>query len=147
MERNEKGTLLKVSQIKPFQKGINTKVKIVKVENPIEVFSRGKKHRVCEALVGDETGCLVMTLWDDEIDRASEGTVIKIENAYTDMYRGSLRLSTGKYGSFEVIEDNIPSVNIQNNLSRGFRQHHYRIPDSIANSPPVKPSKQRRKRR
>jgi len=44
--------------------------------------------------------------------------VIKIRNGFVSLFRGSMRLNVGRYGSFEAVED-APEmeVNTENNLS------------------------------
>jgi replication factor A1 len=43
-------------------------VRVVKAEGPRSVSGRdGMTRRVADALVGDETGSMVMTLWDRNV--------------------------------------------------------------------------------
>jgi replication factor A1 len=79
--------------------------------------SDGSTHRVADILVGDETGCITMTLWDDAIDKVNEADVINVKNGYVSLFKGSMRLNTGKYGSFDKSEKTIGDVNTENNLS------------------------------
>lgn len=103
-----------------YSRGVNTTVKVVSKTEPREVTSRsdGSAHRVCEALVGDDTGSLYLTLWDDAIDDVVEEQVLKISNGYVNLFRGSMRLNIGRYGSSEVVEEApFEDVNLDNNLS------------------------------
>lgn len=75
-----------------------------------------KFHKVCEALVGDETGSIYLSLWDEQADEIQKGKHYRITNAYTSMYRNSLRLNIGKYGKIEEIEADF-EINTANNLS------------------------------
>jgi len=112
----EEGGLAKIEQLKPNTRSVNLVVKVVSVSEPRTVS--GGAHRVADILVGDETGAIYLTLWDDAIDRVKEGVVIKIKNGFISLFRGSMRLNVGKYGSFEVLEE-APEmeVNTENNLS------------------------------
>ncbi len=75
-------------------------------------------HRVVDALVGDETGCIYLNLWDDNIEKAKEGDTLNIKNGYINLFRGNMRLNIGRYGSFEIVkESQIKEVNTENNLS------------------------------
>jgi replication factor A1 len=100
-------------------RGINVKVRVVEKSEPRTVFSRrdNTEHRVTEALVGDETGSIQLTLWDDAIDEIVVDDVISIKNGYINTFRGSMRLNIGRYGTSEKIEEEIPTVNSENNLS------------------------------
>ena len=117
-ERSEEP--VKVGDLNTYSRGVNTTVKVVSKTEPREVTSRsdGSAHRVCEALVGDETGSLYLTLWDDAIDEVVEEQVLQITNGYVNLFRGSMRLNIGRYGSYEVVEEApFEDVNLDNNLS------------------------------
>ena len=65
MSQDEEKT--QVGNLTPQSRRINVTVKVVS-KNPVrEVVSRrdGSTHRVTEALVGDETGSILLNLWDD----------------------------------------------------------------------------------
>ncbi len=109
-----------VEDLRPGLRGINIKVKCKSMNEEREVVSRktGETLRVTEALVGDETGSILLTLWNDDIDKMIIDHIDKIENGYTSIFRSSLRLNIGKYGTIEEIEGDSPTeVNIDNNLS------------------------------
>ena len=109
------GEFVKVETLQPYAKSVNIKVKVVNVGEVREV-SMGER-KVADALVGDETGCILMTLWDDDITKYEEGDAVQITNGYVSVFRGSMRLSAGRYGAAEKIEEEIPEVNTENNLS------------------------------
>ncbi len=113
-----RGIFLKVSGLKPLQKkiGIVVRAQDKTEERQVSTPSDGKFHRVCEALVGDESGCILLSLWDEHVDLVQKGGYYKIGNAYTSMFRGSIRLSAGKYGSISPAEGKF-DVNTANNLS------------------------------
>lgn len=117
-ERSEEP--VKVGDLNTYSRGVNTTVKVVSKTEPREVTSRsdGSAHKVCEALVGDDTGSLYLTLWDEAIDDVVEEQVLKITNGYVNLFRGSMRLNIGRYGSSEVVEEApFEDVNLDNNLS------------------------------
>lgn len=109
-------------------RNVNLTLRILNVGDERRVFSRkdGNEHRVAEALVGDETGVVYMTLWDNEIDevRALEGSTVKLRNGYVTMFRNSIRLGKGRFGKLEEADREIEKVNESNNVSErrvGFR--------------------------
>jgi len=110
---------VKVSDLQAFSKQVNTTVKIVQKGEARETVSRqdGTTHRVLDALVGDETGAIYMTLWDDNIDKVNEGDSVTVKNGYVRPFKGSMRLNIGRYGSLEPAETALGEVNTQNNLS------------------------------
>ncbi len=109
---------LKVKDLTPETKSVNLTVKVVSVNEPEAVPSRGGGVRhVTEARVGDETATVVMSLWEKQSEGISEGTVLRIENGYVSLVRGHMRLNVGKYGRMNVSKTSIEQVNTEENLS------------------------------
>jgi replication factor A1 len=107
-----------VGELSPRSREVNIKVKVVKINEIREVTSRrdGSINRVTEALVGDETGSVYLTLWNENIDKVEVDSTIKIENGYCNLFKGNMRLNIGRYGSMSEIEEDI-TANTENNLS------------------------------
>jgi len=118
-EPSESEELVKVETLTPNSRGVNTIVKVVSKGEIRSVTGRDYSvRRVTDALVGDETASIYMTLWDEKIDAINDGTTLRITNGYINLFRGNMRLNVGKYGSYEVLEDSpIAEVNTENNLS------------------------------
>ena len=116
---SESEELVKIETLTPQSRGVNTIVKVVSKGEVRSVTGRDYSvRRVADALVGDETGCIYMTLWDDKIDAINEEATLQITNGYINLFRGNMRLNIGKYGSYEVLDDSpIAEVNTENNLS------------------------------
>ncbi len=113
--------MMSVSDLGPRSRKVNVKVKVVELNEAREVTSRkdGSVNRVTEALVGDDTGVIFLTLWNDDIDRVSVDSALKISNGYCNVFKNSLRLNIGRYGSIEETEEDI-TANTDNNLSDRF---------------------------
>ena len=110
---------MKVENLKTYSRRVNVKVKVLSKTESREVTSKrsGSTFNVAEALVGDETGCVLLDLWEDDIEKFDEGDIINIRNGYVKLFRESMRLNIGRYGQAEKIEEDIPEVNTENNLS------------------------------
>jgi len=106
---------VKVESLEPYARDVNTIVKIVNVGEP-RVVSRGER-RIADALAGDETASIILNLWDDDIDTYTEGDVVEVKNGYVSVFRGSMRLTSGRYGTLEKSEEEISEVNTDVNLS------------------------------
>jgi len=118
-ETSESKEFVKIEKLTPSSRGVNVIVKVVSKGESRNVMGRGGPHRVADALVGDETGCVYLTLWDDNIDQIKEEETISITNGYVNLFRGNMRLNIGRYGSFEVLDESpIEEVNTENNLSQ-----------------------------
>ena len=118
-ETSESEELIKIEKLTPSSREVNIIVKVVSKSQVRDVTGRDyTRRRVADALVGDETGCVYLTLWDDNIDKINEGATIRITNGYVNLFRGNMRLNIGRYGSFQVLEESpITEVNTENNLS------------------------------
>jgi replication factor A1 len=122
---------IKIEELETGSRNVDTMVKVIHISTPKRVTSRRdlSSHRVAEALVGDDTGSVYMTLWDDDITKIEEDQYLEIKNAHIKLFRESIRLSLGRYGSYDVV-DNSPfeEVKLENNLSdRHYesRRHDY----------------------
>ncbi|MFW6109425.1 MAG: hypothetical protein ACOC6N_03145 [archaeon] len=114
------GPQMKIGELENYSRKIYAVAKVISMGESREVTSRkdNSVHHVCEALVADDTGSILLTLWDEAIDEVEEGMVLQLNNAYVNVFRGSMRLNLGKYGSFEVLDDApFEDVELENNLS------------------------------
>lgn len=109
----------KVGQLTLSSKAVNVTAKVVSKSEVKSVTSGkdGMPHQVCDALVGDGTGCIVLTLWDKNIEAANVGETVRIENGYVSLYRGNMRLNVGRFGKIEKTEALREKVDTTNNLS------------------------------
>jgi replication factor A1 len=110
----------KVGDLTPQSKAVNVTAKVVsKTEiREIPMGRDGSPHKVCDALIGDETGVVYLTLWDDNIEKVNEGDSVRIENGYVTLFKGNIRLNIGKYGKLEPAKEPLSvEVNSENNVS------------------------------
>ena len=120
MSDYEEETQMKIGDLKSYSRKVYTVAKVISIGEPREVTSRkdNTTHQVCEALVADDTGSVYLTLWDDSIDAVEEEMVLKLDNAYVNVFRGSMRLNLGKYGSYKVLDETpFDEVELENNVS------------------------------
>ena len=117
-----------IAELTPHSRGVELTVKIVEKRDEREVTARatGKQHRVTEFLVGDATGSIILTLWDDDIEKVEAGSCYLIKNGYITTFRNSMRLNTGRYGTLEPVEETI-EVDTENNVSDKFVENQRRF--------------------
>lgn len=95
---------MEVKDVQPNQGNIDL-VLTVDHKGDMRSFEKfGKKGKVCNAKVSDETGEIKMTLWNDDCDQVNEGDRIHLQNGWCSEYQGEKQLSTGKFGKIEVLE-------------------------------------------
>ncbi len=102
---------IKISGIEPHMGNISFFAKVV-AKYPVNCFKNEKREgKVQNILLGDETGKIRMSLWNEETkksDALNEGDVILVENPWivTDN-RGSPEIRLGKGGSFKKVKKEI----------------------------------------
>ncbi len=107
----EKKELTKIKDLTPQHNKVNVLAKVVKLGEVREVPSRyGPPRRVSDTVIGDETGTIVMSLWQEQVGTVKEGDVIYIDNGYISLYRGHMRLNIGKYGALSKSDQQIEDV-------------------------------------
>ena len=63
----------------------------------------GDPYEVIEATIKDDTGEIKLTLWNEAIEQVDVGTRLKIENGYTNSFRGVVKLNIGKDGKLIIL--------------------------------------------
>jgi ssDNA-binding replication factor A large subunit len=76
---------------------------VVSKGNVREFNKFGKPGKVCDAELQDETGKIKLTLWNEQSDMVNVGDRISVKNGYVGEWQGEKQLSTGKFGSLEVV--------------------------------------------
>ena len=89
-------------------------VKVLSLEEP-RAMDNGTM--ICEGLVGDETGTVIMSFWNDECEVVSNGMTIDLKDARANLVRGHMRISLGKKGSMKESETSLESIKESVNLS------------------------------
>jgi replication factor A1 len=110
----------KVGELTPQSRAVNVTAKVVSKSEvrDIPMGRDGSPHKVCDALVGDETGSIYLTLWDDNIEKVNENDTVRVENGYVTLFKGNMRLNVGKYGKLGMAKEPFEGeVNTENNVS------------------------------
>jgi hypothetical protein len=95
----------KVKDLKVGMKDISLKVEVLEVPKPNRVYTRnGTISHVSNVLVGDKTGTIRMSLWNEQINDISKGDVIEIKNGAVASFKGKLQLRIRRSGSLRVIK-------------------------------------------
>ncbi|XP_034909946.1 uncharacterized protein At4g28440 [Populus alba] len=116
-----KPVFTKVEQLRPGTGGHTLTVKVVSAKMVLQKGRadgpQGRQMKIAECLVGDETGLIIFTARNDQVDLMQEGTTVILRNAKIDMFKGSMRLAVDKWGRVEVTEPADFTVKEDNNLS------------------------------
>ena len=131
MSDYEEEPQMKIGDLKTFSRKVYTVAKVISKGESREVTSRNDNstHEVCEVLIADDTGSVYLTLWDENIHEINEDMIIKLDNAYVNVFRGSMRLNLGKYGNYSVLEeDPFDELDLENNVSAQQVEYDQRRP-------------------
>lgn len=111
---------MKIANLTMSSRGVNIVAKVVSKSAERSVTSQWdqSEHRICETTVADDSGAITLVLWDDNIDKVNEGDVIEVQNGYVKVFRGSMQMNVGRYGTLAASDAVIESVNTENNLSQ-----------------------------
>ncbi|UCH71742.1 MAG: hypothetical protein JSW62_04920, partial [Thermoplasmatales archaeon] len=81
-----------ISDIEPNERSVNLLCHVIAI-NPKEIIVKGEKRKIFYGIVGDESGTIPFTAWN-EVD-VKKGDVIEISNAYTREWQGVAQLNFG----------------------------------------------------
>ena len=93
-----------VEQLTPGQTDITIEG-VLKEKAPIRTFRKfGKPGRVASSILEDETGEIMLTLWNEDAENLQEGQKLLITGAEVKEWRGNSQLNPGREGSIEVLD-------------------------------------------
>lgn len=97
--------MVKINELRDGMRGVNLVARVLEISEPREVVSRfdGRVYRVANAVIGDETGTIKLSLWNEQIERVNVNDTIKIENGYVRSFKGEKQLNVGKFGKLTVL--------------------------------------------
>ncbi|MCX8146938.1 MAG: SOSS complex subunit B family protein [Candidatus Woesearchaeota archaeon] len=94
---------MKISELKPRQGSVDLIAEVIQKKEVREFEKFGRKGKVCNAIIKDDSGQISLTLWNEQVDKVNVGDKIKITNGYVNEWQGELQLTTGKFGALEVL--------------------------------------------
>ncbi len=121
------GKDLKVENIVPGMRRVDVKAKVVDITD-MNTFERddGEDGKVQNIVLGDETGTIRMSLWDEQTDvteKVDVGDSIHISGAYSrEDNRGNAELRIGNDTQMEMLDEDLGEVK-QERSSSGGGQH------------------------
>ncbi|MHA2164945.1 MAG: hypothetical protein ACXAC6_02205 [Candidatus Hodarchaeales archaeon] len=124
--------VMKISELSPFDRKLQVVFVVVEKNESRSIVSRktNEEHQLADITVGDDSGIVTCTLWDETIDRVAEGKTYVLKNGYVNVFQGQMRLALGKWGSIEDTEEEISldSVNSENDRSKEQHEDRRRRP-------------------
>ena len=113
----------KIKDLTPQSKRVDVLAKTLEVSEPKDIPGKfGNSRRVAEATIADETGSIILSLWDQQIGTIAKDDVIQIKNGYVSLVRGHMRLNVGKYGQLSKAEKALEANTSLNMSDKEYEQ-------------------------
>jgi replication factor A1 len=95
----------KIENLRVGMKKINVTAEVLQTAEPAKVHTQFRDNAVVSnATIGDESGKILLCLWDQQINSVHTGDYIEIKNAHVAMFKGEKQLRLGKNGTITVLE-------------------------------------------
>ena len=95
---------MKIVELRNGDKRVSVEATVIEKGTPRQVMSKfgTETYTVADAVVGDESGKIKLTLWNEQIALVNVNDKIRIENGYVTSFKGEVQLNVGKYGKLAV---------------------------------------------
>lgn len=107
----------KISQLKPNLPTVNLVARIVGTSTPQPMQRKtGESVLMSRILVGDETGIVSVSLWDDKAELASKlriGDIVRIEDAVPNVRLGQMSIGAGRTALLEKVHEPSVTANVE----------------------------------
>lgn len=106
----------KITNLQPFQQKVNVIFKVIKKGYSHRVKSNGSS--VAECLIGDDTGTILLTVWDEDIEMLEQGEYFALYDGYVNIHHSRIKLNKKRYGEIEPALDQGYEINYDFNRSK-----------------------------
>jgi replication factor A1 len=95
---------MNIAELRNGMKRVSVEATVLEKGTPRQVMSKfgTETYTVADAMVGDESGKIKLTLWNEQIALVKENDRIRIENGYVTAFKGEVQLNVGKFGKMTV---------------------------------------------
>jgi replication factor A1 len=95
--------MLKIKDLSMGSSRVSVEGVVVSKSEPRNVKTKmGEDAQVADCVIEDDSGKIVMSLWNNQIEQVNEGDQVRVENGYVTSFRSELRLNVGRYGKLYV---------------------------------------------
>ncbi len=101
---------MKIENLRVGMKKVNVIAKVLETSEPAKVHTQFRDNAlVSNAWIGDETGKIMLCLWDQQVNAVSVGDCIEVKNAHVAMFKAEKQLRLGKNGTIIIQENPLPN--------------------------------------
>ncbi|RLD42358.1 MAG: hypothetical protein DRI86_11810 [Bacteroidetes bacterium] len=111
--------LTTISELSPNRRELSFRAKVIELGDVKTITKRdtGEEHQVQEVLIGDETGTVLLSAWNENVNAFEIGKTYVFRNVKTILFQRQIRVSLGRLGTAEESENTITKINDSNNIS------------------------------
>jgi len=103
MERGK----VNVIDLKPGMENVHVVVRVLEASSPKVIRTKAGERTISEALVGDKTGRVKLTLWGQVAGSIKEGQVVEIIGGWTSTFKNAIQLNVGSRGKILSASDEL----------------------------------------
>lgn len=89
---------MRISELRPGMRRVDVQGQIIDLQSPRDVQTKFGPGQVSNAVLRDDSGQVIVSLWNENISKVHVGSTVSIENGYVESFRGDLQLQVGRYG-------------------------------------------------
>lgn len=95
----------KIGDLHSGMKKVTVRAEVLKTSEPSKVHTQFRDNAVVSnATISDESGKILLCLWDQQVNAVSVGDCIEVKNAHVATFKGEKQLRLGKNGTVRVLE-------------------------------------------
>jgi replication factor A1 len=101
----------KIEDLRAGMKKVNVIAEVLETSQPSKVHTQFRDNAlVSNAVIGDETGKILLCLWDQQVNAVSVGDYIEVSNSHVATFKGDRQLRLGKNGKINKLEKTLPDA-------------------------------------
>ena len=96
---------LKIEDLRVGMKKVNVAANVLETSQPAKVHTQFRDNAiVSNASIADETGKILLCLWDQQVNAVAVGDCVEVKNAHVATFKGERQLRLGKNGTVTVMQ-------------------------------------------
>ncbi len=96
---------VRIGDLREGMKKVNVIAEVLQTSEASKVHTQFRDNAlVTNAIIGDETGKVMLCLWDQQVNAVSMGDHIEVRNAHVASFKGEKQLRLGKNGTVTILE-------------------------------------------
>ncbi len=107
MSETEENTSQKkrIIDLKSGEENVHITGRVLETTPPKVIQTKRGPRTISNAVIGDESGRVQVTLWGSKAGTLEEGKVVDVKGAWTTSFRGKVQLNIGRSTTVEEVSD------------------------------------------